>query len=217
VKNHANGALNPEAHMRKVITMEQAMAGKPVADPLNLYDCSLISDGAAAVLVAPAERAAEYTNKPVRVLAVAQASDYVALDQKEDITTFPAVRRAAEQAYRTAGVGPADIQFAELHDCFTIAEIIALEDLGFVKRGEGGPYTLAGHTARDGEKPVNTSGGLKSKGHPVGATGVAQICDLVSQMRCEAGERQVRRNSLALAENLGGSGATCVVTILGNV
>jgi acetyl-CoA C-acetyltransferase len=217
VKNHANGALNPDAQMRKVITMEQAMAGKPIADPLNLYDCSLISDGAAAVLLAPAGRAGEFTDKPVRVLGIAQASDFVALDQKPDITTFPAVRLASAKAYRMAGVGPADIQLAELHDCFTIAEIVAIEDLGFAPRGEGGPYTLAGHTARTGDKPVNTSGGLKSKGHPVGATGVAQICDLVLQMRCEAGERQVPRHSLGLAQNLGGSGATCVVTILGTV
>ena len=217
VKNHANGARNPDAHMRKVVTMEQVMAGKPVADPLTLYDCSLISDGAAAVLIAPAERASEFTSKPVRVLAVAQASDYVALDQKEDITTFPAVRRAAAQAYERAGVAPADIQLAEVHDCFTIAEIIALEDLGFAPRGAGGPYTADGHTSLAGDKPVNTSGGLKSKGHPVGATGVAQICDLVAQIRCEAGDRQVKRNSLALAQNLGGSGATCVVSILGNV
>ena len=148
VKNHANGALNPDAQMRKVITMEQAMAGKPIADPLNLYDCSLISDGAAAVLLAPAERAGEFTDKPVRVLGVAQASDFVALDQKPDITTFPAVRRASAKAYGMAGVGPADIQLAELHDCFTIAEIIAIEDLGFAARGEGGPFTLEGHTAR---------------------------------------------------------------------
>jgi acetyl-CoA C-acetyltransferase len=217
VKNHANGALNPDAQMRKVITMEQAMNGKPIADPLNLYDCSLISDGAAAVLLAPAERAREFTDKPVRVLGIAQASDFVALDQKPDITTFPAVRRASGKAYDMAGVGPADIQLAELHDCFTIAEIIALEDLGFAPRGEGGPFTLEGHTARTGDKPINTSGGLKSKGHPVGATGVAQICDLVLQMRCEAGERQVPRHSLGLAQNLGGSGATCVVTILGTI
>jgi acetyl-CoA C-acetyltransferase len=217
VKNHANGALNPDAHMRKAITMEQAMAGKPIADPLNLYDCSLISDGAAAVLLAPAERAGDFTGKPVRVLGIAQASDFVALDQKPDITTFPAVRRASEKAYRMARIGPPDIQFAELHDCFTIAEIIALEDLGFAPRGEGGPYTAEGRTARAGERPVNTSGGLKSKGHPVGATGVAQICDLVLQMRCEAGERQIPRHSIGLAQNLGGSGATCVVTILGIV
>ena len=151
----------------------------------------------------------------MRVLGIAQASDYVALDRKEDITTFPAVRRAAAQAYRMARVEAKDIQFAELHDCFTIAEIVATEDLGFVKRGEGGPYAFAGCTARDGERPVNTSGGLKSKGHPVGATGVAQICDLVLQIRGEAGEWQIPRHSLALAENLGGSGATCVVSILG--
>jgi acetyl-CoA C-acetyltransferase len=217
VKNHANGALNPDAQMRKVVTMAQAMAGKPIADPLNLYDCSLISDGAAALLLAPAERAAEFTDKPMRVLGIAQASDFVALDRKPDITTFPAVRLASAKAYRMAGVGPADIQLAELHDCFTIAEIIAIEDLGFAPRGEGGPFTLDGHTARSGDKPINTSGGLKSKGHPVGATGVAQICDLVLQMRCEAGERQVPRHSLALAQNLGGSGATCVVTILGTI
>jgi acetyl-CoA C-acetyltransferase len=217
VKNHANGALNPDAHMRKVITLQQAMTGKPIAEPLNVYDCSLISDGAAAVLLAPAERAGEFTDKPVRILGIAQASDFVALDQKPDITTFPAVRRAAQKAYQMAGMGPADVQFAELHDCFTIAEIIALEDLGFAPRGQGGPYSAAGCTARTGERPINTSGGLKSKGHPVGATGAAQICDVVLQMRCEAGPRQIPRHSLGLAQNLGGSGATCVVSILGTV
>src|SRR6185369_8380811 len=192
-----------------------AMNAKPIAEPLNLYDCSLISDGAAAVLIAPADRAAEFASKSVRVLGIAQASDSFALEQKEDITTFPAVRRAADKAYKMAGLGPRDIQFAELHDCFTIAEIIAMEDLGFVEPGQGGPYTLAGCTALKGDRPVNTSGGLKSKGHPVGATGVAQICDLVTQMRGEAGERQIKRHSVGLAENLGGSGATCVVSILG--
>jgi acetyl-CoA C-acetyltransferase len=119
-----------------------------VADPLTVYDCSLISDGAAAVILAPLDRAAEFTDKPVRVLGIAQASDYVALDRKPDITTFPAVRRAAAQAYRMAGVEAKDIQFAELHDCFTIAEIIATEDLGFVEPGEGGPYAAAGYTLR---------------------------------------------------------------------
>ena len=215
VKNHANGALNPDAHMRKVISLAQAMGAKPIADPLNLYDCSLISDGAAAVILAPLERAHEFTDKPVRVLGIAQASDYVALDQKDDITTFPAVRRAGDKAYAMAGVQPSDIQFAEIHDCFTIAEIVAIEDLGFVKKGEGGPFEFEGNTALTGKLPVNTSGGLKSKGHPVGATGVAQICDIVIQMRCEAGERQIPRHSLGLAQNLGGSGATCVVTVLG--
>ena len=215
VKNHANGAKNPLAHMRKVITMEQALAGKPVAEPLTVYDCSLISDGAAAVLIAPLDRASEFSNKPARVLGVAQTSDHVALDEKDDITTFQAVRTSAAKAYKMAGLGAANIQFAEVHDCFTIAEILAIEDLGFVEKGQGGPYTLAGKTCINGERPINTSGGLKSKGHPVGATGVGQICDVVQQIRGEAGERQVARHSIGLAQNLGGSGATSVVTILG--
>lgn len=217
VKNHANGAKNPLAHMRKEITMEQALAGKPIAEPLTVFDCSLISDGAAAVMLAPLERAAEFTDKPVRILGIAQTSDHVALDAKEDITTFRAVRLAGEKAYRMAGVSPREIEFAELHDCFTIAEIIATEDLGFVPKGEGGPYALEGRTCLRGERPVNASGGLKSKGHPVGATGVAQICDVVKQIRGDAGELQLARHSLGLAQNLGGSGATAVVTILGAV
>lgn len=214
VKNHANGAKNPDAHLRKVVTLEQVLAGKPICEPLTVYDCSLISDGAAAVLLAPLERAAEFTDKPVRILGIAQTSDHVALDEKADITIFRSVQTAATKAFRMAGVQPSEIEFAELHDCFTIAEILALEDLGFVSKGDGGPFSQAGHTALDGRLPVNTSGGLKSKGHPVGATGVAQICDIVQQIRCEAGERQVARHSLGLAQNLGGSGATSVVTIL---
>lgn len=217
VKNHASGARNPQAHMRKVITLEQALNGKPIAEPLTVYDCSLISDGAAAVILAPLDRAAEFTSKPVRVLGIAQTSDYVALENKDDITTFKAVRAAGDKAYKMAGVTAGDIQFAEIHDCFTIAEIVATEDLGFVKKGEGGPYAAAGHTALDGSRPVNTSGGLKSKGHPVGATGVGQICDLALQIRGEAGERQLARNQIGLAQNLGGSGATAVVTILSAV
>lgn len=217
VKNHANGAKNPLAHMRKVITMEQALNGKPIAEPLTVYDCSLISDGAAAALVVPLERAAEFTAKPVKVRGIAQTSDHVALDKKEDITTFRAVRQAAEKAYKMAGVTAKDIEFAELHDCFTIAEIVASEDLGFCEKGQGGPYALEGNTALTGARPINASGGLKAKGHPVGATGVAQICDVVQQIRGEAGERQVARNSLGLAQNLGGSGATAVVTVMGRV
>jgi acetyl-CoA C-acetyltransferase len=215
VKNHANGAKNPQAHMRKVITMEQALNGKPISEPLTVYDCSLISDGAAAVLICPLERASEFTSKPVIVKGIAQTSDHVALDEKDDITTFRAVKEAAQKAYNMAGVTASDIQFAELHDCFTIAEIVATEDLGFVEKGSGGPYVLEGKTCLHGERPINTSGGLKSKGHPVGATGVAQICDVVLQLRGEAGERQVARHDLGLAQNLGGSGATAVVTILG--
>src|ERR1700730_2193062 len=157
VKNHANGALNPDAQMRKVITLEQALAGKPVADPLNLYDCSLITDGAAAVIVTTLERAGEFTDKPVRVLGIAQASDYVALDQKSDITTFPAVRAAAKRAYERAGITARDVEFAELHDCFTIAEIVAMEDLGLVERGQGGFFSAEGNTRIRGRLPINAS------------------------------------------------------------
>jgi acetyl-CoA C-acetyltransferase len=214
VKNHANGAKNPLAHMRKVITLEQALAGKPVAEPLTVYDCSLISDGAAAVVIVPADQASRYTSRFARVLAVAQTSDYVALDNKADITMFPAVKLAGEKAYAMAGVGPHNIDVAELHDCFTIAEIIASEDLGFIEKGDGGPFAAAGCTAINGRIPINTSGGLKSKGHPVGATGVGQICDIVMQLRGDAGERQVARRRIGLTQNLGGSGETCVVTIL---
>lgn len=215
VKNHENGVLNPDAQMRKVITLEQAMNARPIAEPLNLYDCSLISDGAASVVLCAADLAGKFTDKPIRVMGVGQASDYMALDQKADITTLAAVRGAAQKAYAMAGVGPKDIQFAELHDCFTIAEIVAMEDLGFVDRGRGGFFSAEGGTRRVGPMPINASGGLKSKGHPVGATGVAQICDIVQQLRGEAGERQLERHSIGLAQNLGGSGASCVVTILG--
>ncbi len=212
VKNHLNGSKNPQAHLRKVITLEQALNGKPIAEPLTVYDCSLISDGAAAVVIMAADRAR--SGRSVRVRGVAQSSDHFALDQKEDITTFSANRRAAAHAYQMAGVTADDIEIAEVHDCFTIAEIVAMEDLGFCAKGHGGHYVASGATGLTGLRPVNTSGGLKSKGHPVGATGVGQICDLTIQLRGEAGERQVKSAQLALAQNLGGSGATAVVTIL---
>lgn len=212
VKNHANGARNPLAHMKKVITMEQALAGKPIADPLTVFDCSLISDGAAALVLMPAEEAGA---RSIPIAAVAQTSDVVPLDAKDDITYFRAVQRAATAAYDQAGLGPHDIDVAEVHDCFTIAEIIATEDLGFVPKGEGGVFAAAGHSKLTGCLPINASGGLKAKGHPVGATGVGQICDLAQQLRGEAGDLQAADARFGLAQNLGGSGATCVVTILG--
>jgi acetyl-CoA C-acetyltransferase len=214
VKNHYNGSLNPEAHLRKVITVEQALAGRMVSEPLTLYDCSLVSDGAAAVVIMADSAAGRYAGRKARVRGIAQTSDHVALDQKADITTLKAVALAGAQARKMAGVTPVDIQFCELHDCFTIAEIVALEDLGFVPKGQGGPFSASGATALTGTLPTNPSGGLKSKGHPVGATGVAQLCELVTQLRGEAGPRQLAKHQLGLAQNLGGSGATCVVTIL---
>lgn len=213
VKNHAQGLLNPRAHLRKGVTIDQVLASRPIAEPLTLYDCSLISDGAAAVVVCAGDRAEEFTDRPVRVRGLAQASDRLALHEKVDITSFPAVRRAAEKAYAAADLRPADIDFAELHDCFTIAEIIALEDLGFFERGEAGPAGLAGATSRDGALPVNVSGGLKSKGHPVGATGIAQVCEVFWQLRGEAAERQLKNPAVGLTQNLGGSGATAVVGV----
>lgn len=214
VKNHRHGAMNPMAHMRKEITLEKALAGKVICDPLTVFDCSLVSDGAACVALVAGERAGDFPKRAARVAGIAQTSGPVALDRKESITTFAAVRRAGEKACGMAGITPADIQFAELHDCFTIAEIIATEDLGFVEAGGGGPYAASGATTLGGARPINVSGGLKSKGHPVGATGVAQICDVVEQLRGEAGERQIPGARLGLAQNLGGSGATAVVSIL---
>jgi acetyl-CoA C-acetyltransferase len=214
VKNHANGAKNPLAHMRKTITLEQALAGKPVAEPLTVYDCSLISDGAAAVVLVPLDHAPRFTSRFAAVRAVVQTSDYVALDQKASITVFPSVKAAGHKAYELAGLGPGEVDLAELHDCFTIAEILASEDLCFTTKGNGGPLAAEGATSIGGRIPINTSGGLKSKGHPVGATGVGQICDVVMQLRGDAGERQVEKHRIGLAQNLGGSGATCVVTIL---
>ena len=173
------------------------------------------------MLIAPLERASEYHADPVRVLGIAQTSDQVALDQKADITTFIAVQQAAQKAYKMAGVTAKDIQFAELHDCFTIAEIVAMEDLGFVEKGQGGPYVLEGRTCLKGERPVNTSGGLKSKGHPVGATGVAQICESYWQLTKQAGALQVSDARIALTHVTGGGifgvdNGACAVHILSN-
>ena len=212
-KNHANGAKNPLAHLRKEITIEKALSARMISEPLGLYDCSLISDGAAAILLCSSGRARAFSGKTVTVRGIAQASDHVALDEKDVITTFPAVKAASQKAYKMAGMSPKDVDFAELHDCFTIAEIVALEDLGFVPRGQGGPATAAGFTSANGEKPVNTSGGLKSKGHLVGATGVAQIREIVEQIRGNCVERQLKKTNIGLTQNLGGSGATCVVGI----
>jgi acetyl-CoA C-acetyltransferase len=181
---------------------------------LTVYDCSLVSDGAAAVVLAAEDKAARFSSRIARVRAVAQTSDSFALADKEDITSFRAVENAARRAYEAAGVGPANVDFAEVHDCFTIAEILATEDLGFVAKGEGGPFAAAGCSRIGGRLPLNASGGLKAKGHPVGATGTGQICDLVTQLRGDASALQVARHRIGLAQNLGGSGGTCVVTIL---
>ncbi|WP_038038393.1 thiolase domain-containing protein [Thermorudis peleae] len=214
IKNHQNALANPYAQFHKAITRDDIARSPLVADPLTLYDCSPISDGAAALVLVAADAAHHFAKPPVRVLGFGQASDSLALFERAELTTLPAAREAANRAYRMAGVSPQDIDVAEVHDCFTIAEIIATEDLGFFAPGEGGAAALAGATSRDGQIPINPSGGLKAKGHPVGATGVGQLAELVFQLRGDAGDRQVEGAEVGLAHNIGGSGATCVVTIL---
>jgi len=214
VKNHANGALNPNAHFRRKITVEDVLNSSPVAYPLRLLDCSPVSDGAAAVILCPLKDAKKYTDKIVKIRGSGQASDTLALHSREDICTFKSTVLASKMAYKQAKIRSKDVDVAEVHDCFTIAEILAIEDLGFFRKGEGGKAVEEGLTEIDGTIPINTSGGLKAKGHPVGATGVAQIAEIVMQLRGEADKRQVKDAEIGLTHNIGGSGASCVVHIL---
>lgn len=214
VKNHANGALNDKAQYPMKVTVEQVLESPGVADPLRVLDCSPITDGAAAVIVVPLADAKKLSKNPaVKVLASAQASDTLALHDRADLCWLASTAKAAEGAYRMAGIGPGDVSFAEVHDCFTIAEIMVMEALGLVEKGQGGQATEAGWTALDGKIPVNPSGGLKAKGHPVGATGIAQVVESVLQLRGSCGARQVRNARRALTQNMGGTGASSVVHI----
>ncbi len=213
VKNHFNGARNKYAQFQREITLEQALNAKVVADPLKILDCSPITDGAAAVVLAPLDIASSYTDKPIDIVASEQASGTLALHDRKSLTSIDAAKIASANAYKKAGITPKDVDVAEVHDCFTIAEIVATEDLGFFAPGEGGKAALEGKTALDGEIAVNTSGGLKATGHPVGATGVKQACEVTWQLRGDAGERQVKDVNYGLSHNVGGSGATAVVHI----
>lgn len=215
VKNHRNGAKNPNAQFRSEVTPEQVMKSTMVADPLRLLDCSPVSDGGAAVILASMDVAKKLQKNPLRVIASSQASDTIALHSRKSITTLNSVVNAAEKAYRMADVKPKDIDLVEVHDCFTIAEIVVTEDLGFFEKGKGGEAAADGQTSLECDIiPVNTSGGLKSKGHPVGATGIAQIIELYEQLNGRAGARQVPNAHLGMAQNMGGSGASCVIHIL---
>ncbi|MBN1755670.1 thiolase domain-containing protein [bacterium] len=214
VKNHKNGALNPDAQFRLPITIETVKKSMIVADPLNILDCSPVTDGGACAILCPLDMASKFKGKPVKIIGSGAATDSIALHSREDITALKAVRLSAERAYQMAGKKPSDIDVAEVHDCFTIAEIVITEELGFAERGKGGPLVESGKTALDGEIPVNTSGGLKAKGHPVGATGIAQIAEIVRQLRGEAGKRQVNNPKVGLAQNMGGSGASSITHIL---
>jgi acetyl-CoA C-acetyltransferase/acetyl-CoA acyltransferase len=220
VKNHFHGSLNPDAQHGREITVEEVLDSPVVASPFRLYDCCPFSDGASAVIVASEEVAetaggdAEAGGEPIAVTGVGHATDVVPIADKAEPGVTQAARDAAEQAYDAAGIGPDDVDVVELHDCFTGAEILATEALGFFERGEGGPAAAAGRTKLGGDLPVNPSGGLKAKGHPIGATGTAQIVELVTQLRGNAGERQVENPEVGLAHNLGGDTATTLVSVL---
>ena len=213
VKNHRHGALNPKAQFRREVTVEEVLASSIVADPLRLLHCSPVSDGAAAVLLCPLEQAKRYTDRPVRIRASALATGTLALADRKEIAVLDSVRLSGERAYRMAGLAPGDIQVAEVHDCFAIAEICCVEALGLVEPCAGRHAARTGRTALGGRIPVNTSGGLKSKGHPVGATGIAQAIEIFEQLRGESGARQVQGARVGLAQNMGGSGASSVVHI----
>jgi len=214
VKNHHHACFNPVAQYHMEIAIEDVDKSPMVADPLHVLDCSPISDGAAAVVLVPTEKAKRFADTPIRIVASAQASDTLALHDRRDLTTLDATVHAARQAFAQAKIEPRQVDVAEVHDCFTIAEILAIEDLGFVEKGQGGPATEEGMTALGSELPINTSGGLKACGHPVGATGIKQAYEIALQLRGEAGRRQVDEAEIGLTHNVGGSGGTALVHIL---
>jgi acetyl-CoA C-acetyltransferase len=213
VKNHRNGAKNPKAHIQREVTLEQAMTSRMVASPLRLYDCSLISDGASCLILTEPRLAKRYTDNPVYIIGTGQASDTIGLYERSDFTSLRATVLAAREAYGMAGINAKDVDVAEVHDCFTIAEIMHYEDLGFCGKGEGGTLVESGATEIGGSIPVNTSGGLKAKGHPVGATGTAQAYEIYLQLTGQAGGRQVQGAEVGLTHNLGGHGSTAVVHV----
>ncbi|OGS43563.1 MAG: acetyl-CoA acetyltransferase [Euryarchaeota archaeon RBG_13_57_23] len=217
VKNHRNGSLNPKAQFKREITRETVLGSPMVSSPLRVFDCAPSSDGAAAVVLCPLEHAKKYTETPVEIVGSGQASDTLSLHDRKDICTMEATKMAAKRAFDMAGITQKDVDVAEVHDNFTISEILAIEDLGFFKKGEGGKATEAGLTAISGQIAVNTSGGLKARGDPIGATGLAQAVEVVTQLRAKAGKRQVIDAEVGLTHNVGGTGATVVVHLLRRV
>ena len=215
VINHRHGALNPNAQFRREITVDTVLRSGYVAEPLRVFDMCPLSDGAAALVLGSKEAAERFSDNPIRIMGVGQASDTIALHDRRDITTMDATVYAAKRAYDMAGIKPADIDVAEVYDSSTISEIMAIEDLGLFEKGKGGKAAEDEKIALGNEIPVNTSGGLKSRGHPVGATGVAQIVEIVQQLRGEAGKRQVKGATTGLAHAIGGTGGTAVVSIMG--
>ncbi len=215
VKNHYNASLNPKAQYKNRVRVESVLRSKLLSDPLRLFDACALSDGAASVVLASEEVAYSYDSDPVFIYQIKQGFAPIALHQRESLTEFSGTKFAAEKAYRDMGITAADISLAEVHDIFSIAEIIAIESLGLVEKGKGGFATENGDTALDGSIPINTSGGLKGRGAPLGATGVAQIIELFDQIKGNAGDRQIKDIKYALAHSMGGTGGTSVVSILG--
>lgn len=215
VKNHFHASLNPNAQFHNAITKEQVLTSSKIADPLRLLDCSPVSDGASALILSTKHQALSAKRK-IQIIASAVATDTLGLAQRESLLELNATKKSSKEAYRQAGVSPGDIDVAEVHDCFTIAEILAIEDLGFAKKGEAAAKLERGEYSLNKAKKlvVNPSGGLKGCGHPVGATGVKQVVEVVDQLRMRAGKRQVAGAKIGLTHNVGGSGATAVVHIL---
>lgn len=213
VKNHENGLLNPKAHVRKRITVEDVLKSPVVASPLKFLDCCPFSDGASAVILCSEEFAKKSGRPYMEIIGSGRGASPAAVQGREDITTIPSTVAAAKQAYKSAGILPKEIDFAEVHDCFTIAEIIDIEDLGFFPKGKSAQAVRDGATQRNGEIPINPSGGLKSKGHPIGATGIGQVVEVFEQFTGQAGERTVRDAEVALTHNFGATGASAAVHI----
>ena len=217
VKNHDNGLLNPKAHLRKKITIDDVMNSAVVASPLKLYDCCPFSDGASAVILCNEKFAKDHGADYIEVLGSGRGGSPAALQGREHLTTIPSTRIAADAAFKMAGITPKDIDFAEVHDCFTIAEVVDTEDLGFFEKGKGIQAIREGQTKLNGEISINPSGGLKSKGHPIGATGVGQVVEVFDQLTGKAGERTVKNAKIGLTQNFGATGASCAVHIFQSV
>jgi acetyl-CoA acetyltransferase len=208
VKSHHYGAQNPKAHLPKEVTLEQADNAVPICRPLNLYDCSLITDGAAGVIIAAEERVKEFTDQPMWIKGIGAGASAMMIQDRESLTSIPGAKRAAKAAYDMAGVGPKDLDMVQVHDCFSIAELIAYEDLGLAEPGKGRELIENKEVYHDGRIPVNCDGGLKSKGHPLGATGLSMTYEILKQMRGEAENqsRQIDDVKIGLAHNVGQSG-----------
>ena len=214
VKNHKHGSMNPDAHFQSAVDLKTVLTAGPVCEPLGVFDCAPFSDGAAALVLCEWEKAKRISQQPIKITGSGQAGSSLSLSSRRDITTFASTQTAVQEALKMANRSLVDVQVAEVHDSYSIGEILAVEDLGFCKKGEGGKFVESGATALGGRIPINTSGGLKARGHPLGATGIAQAVEIVYQLRGKAGQRQVKDAKIGLTHNVGGTGGTCLVHVL---